>query len=241
MAESFIQDNLQELNTLLYKLKCTFEIICVVDGGADNTLNKAKDAAKKIHLVKVYSYINNRGKGYAVRYGMKKAQGEIIGFVDAGNDLQYKDLLKLFEIMNKNKADIIIGSKRHSDSTVIYPAIRKIYSFGYQFYVKNLFGLKVNDTQVGMKLFKGRIIKKILPLLTIDGFAFDIEALATASEFYNAKIIEAPIHVNLEQNFSTTKIKGGLLKSSIEVFLDTLRILYKLRISGFYKNKLPKK
>ncbi len=239
-AQDFIYDNLIELRNILKKSKKSFEIICIVDGGYDNTLAIAKGVSSKFKEVKVFGYEANRGKGYAVRYGMKKAKGTIIGFVDAGRDLIYEDILQFFRIMEKEKVDIVIGSKRHTDSVVNYPSFRKMYSFGYQFYVKNLFGLQVNDTQAGMKIFKKNILEKIIPSLCVDGFAFDIEILSIAQKLLKAKIVEAPIHVNLDETSSTIKIKGGFLINSLKVFLDTLGIYYRLQISGSYKSKINK-
>lgn len=237
-AEKYIYENLLELHKMLVKSKKTFEIICVVDGASDKSEENARKAAKKYIEIKVYSYKINYGKGYAVRYGMKKAKGRVIGFIDAGWDLDYEDILRFLDIMKKQKADIVIGSKRHPESIVHYPNFRKIFSLGYQFYVKSLFGLSVNDTQVGMKIFKKKIIDQVLPTLKIDGFAFDIEILSISQKLLNAKIVEAPIRVILDENFSTIKIKGGFLINSIKVFWDTLSIFYGLRIKKVYNKQI---
>jgi glycosyltransferase involved in cell wall biosynthesis len=234
-AQKFIYDNLIELCQILKKLNKSFEVICVVDGATDTTSIEAKKAAITLSQIKIFEYIKNRGKGYAVRYGMNKCQGNIIGFVDAGRDISYKDVMEFFKIMKNENSDIVVGSKRHSRSVVNYTKFRKLFSLGYQFYVKNLFGLSVRDTQVGMKIFKKELINKILPLMRVDGFAFDIEMLAVSQKLLNAKITEAPIHVNLEESNSTIKIKGGFLKNSLKVFSDTLGIYYRLNISGYYK------
>lgn len=239
-AEKFIYQNLIDIYKLLNELGKRLEIICIVDGATDKTKENARKAAKGRKEIMVFSYEKNHGKGYAVRYGMKKARGEIIGFVDAGGDLLYEDLLKLLELVDNGNEDIVIGSKRHLESKVNYSNFRKYFSFGYQFYVKNLFGLSVDDTQVGMKIFKGKIVKKILSALTIDGFAFDIEILSVASKLLGVNIIEAPIHVNLDENDSTIKIKGGFLINSLKVFWDTLKIFYRLNISGYYRKVIQK-
>ena len=75
------------------------------------------------------------------------------------------------------KADIIVGSKRHQASLVNYPFLRKGMSFGYQMLVRILFGLKIRDSQLGMKIFRRDVLNKILPKLVVKGYAFDIEIL----------------------------------------------------------------
>lgn len=236
-SQDFIYDNLIEICKILDKLYKKYEVICVVDGATDNTLIQVNRIAKQSEKVKVLNYKNNRGKGYAVRYGMEKASGELIGFIDAGRDLDYGDIRGLLKLFKSRNADIVVGSKRHPDSVVNSSFLRKIYSYGYQFYVKCFFGLDVSDTQAGMKVFKNNIIKKILPVLLTDGFAFDVEILSIAHKIHNAKIVEAPIHANLAENTSTIKIKGGFLCNSLKVFWDTLKIYYRLNVSGIYKKR----
>jgi len=166
---------------------------------------------------------------------MKKAKGEIIGFVDAGLDLDYKSILDFLDLMREGRLDCVIGSKRHPKSIVNYPYIRKVFSWGYQFYVKILFGLPINDTQVGMKIFRRQVILKLLPILTIDGFAFDIEVLLLANKLLKARIVEAPIRVNLDQRDSTIKIMGiKFIKDLVKVFWDTLKIYYRFTLGRYH-------
>src|SRR3989344_9245034 len=61
-----------------------FEVICVVDGQVDKTLQEAQRVSSD--KLKVVAYKNNKGKGYAVRYGMSKTKGDLVSFLDAGMD-----------------------------------------------------------------------------------------------------------------------------------------------------------
>lgn len=236
-----IYENLRKLHSILTKSGKSFEIICVVDGATDDTYINAKNAEGKFDKICILRYRKNRGKGYAVRFGMAKAKGLVVGFIDAGKDLHYEDVLKFFKIMKTENADIVVGSKRHPQSHVNYSQFRKIFSSGYQLYVKNLFELEINDTQAGMKIFRSSLITKILPVACVDGFAFDIEMLSIADKLYGAKIVEAPIHVNIASGTSTITIKGGFIINSLRVFWDTLKIYYKLNISDYYKRKTKNK
>ena len=100
-AEKFIFNNLCELHKILEKYKIKFEIICVIDGLEDKTLVQAQKAGKNYKEIKIYAYKNNMGKGYALRYGFSRASGNVIGFIDAGHDLRYEDILTFFEIMKE--------------------------------------------------------------------------------------------------------------------------------------------
>src|SRR3989344_4652916 len=138
-----------------------YEIICVVDGSLDGTEEEAKRVISS-HL-RVYSYKKNLGKGYAVRYGMGKAKGDLISFLDAGMDISPKGIMMLMAHMEWYNADIIVGSKRHPVSQVNYPLLRHILSIGYHAIVRVLFGLHLKDAQSGIKLFKRRVVETILP------------------------------------------------------------------------------
>ena len=211
----------------------SFEIICVVDGFEDNTF---KNASKiKSNKIKIVGYPQNKGKGYAVRFGMIRAKGDLISFLDAGMDISPKGLMMLMAHMDWYGADIIVGSKRHPVSRVNYPILRHILSLGYHTGVKLLFGLPLTDTQSGIKIFKREVLEKVLPRLLVKKYAMDIEMLAVAKHIGFRRIYEAPIEVNF--NKRTSKIKWD---TSLHMFLDTLGIFYRLKIRGYYNDNKKK-
>ncbi|OGM15594.1 hypothetical protein A2V56_00190 [Candidatus Woesebacteria bacterium RBG_19FT_COMBO_42_9] len=229
-AEEFIVPSLVKIENVMRGLAESYELICVVDGGVDKTYALAANLAKKSRTIKVAGYSQNRGKGYAVRYGMKLAKGEILGFIDAGLEIDPKSLKNLIEIQKKENADIVVGSKRHPDSIVQYPVLRQIISDVYYYLVKLLFNPKLSDTQAGIKIFKRGVIKKILPGLHIDGFAFDIEMLTQAKNSGFNEIYEAPINVSMvnSEKSSTIDSWSKLLLASLRMFYDTVGLFFRL-------------
>ncbi|MEK6808086.1 MAG: glycosyltransferase, partial [Nanoarchaeota archaeon] len=85
--EKTIAGDLKRIKLVLDQLRYPNELICVVDGKADNTFTKASQFAKNFSNVKVIGYDTNKGKGYAIRFGMAESRGDIVGFIDAGMDL----------------------------------------------------------------------------------------------------------------------------------------------------------
>ena len=75
--EKTIQKDLRRIKLVLDKLRYKSELICVVDGIIDKTFEKAKKITKKYRGIKVVGYDVNRGKGYAVRFGMAKSKGDL--------------------------------------------------------------------------------------------------------------------------------------------------------------------
>ena len=105
--EKTIRKELIKIYNILKKTPYNFEIIGVVDGTSlDNSFAEASSLRK--HRIKIYGYENNYGKGFAVRYGMQKSQGDVISFIDSGGDINPQGLIMLLEHMKWYQADIIV-------------------------------------------------------------------------------------------------------------------------------------
>lgn len=207
-----------------------YEIICVVDGMLDRTLEEAEKV--KSTKIKVVGYQQNKGKGYAVRFGMARAKGELISFLDAGMEISPMGIMMLTAHMKWYNADIIVGSKRHPVSRVNYPPLRHILSIGYHLGVKILFGLPITDTQSGIKIFKREVLEKVLPRLLVKKYAMDVEMLAVARYLGFTRIYEAPIEVMFDKKTSSISWKVVL-----RMYWDTLAIFYRLRILHYYDDR----
>ena len=225
--EKNIYKTVKEILQAHNKLDYDYEVIVVVDGSPDKTAQEAKRI--KSRRVRVFEYHPNRGKGYALRYGTDKAKGEIITFVDAGGDFspkQFDRCVKLLEIFN---ADFVIGSKRHPASQVNYPWARRIYSWCYHLMVKLLFGIKVTDTQTGLKFLRRNVAKDVMPRVLVKSYAFDLEMLVIAKQLGYTRIFEAPVELAFNQSGS-----GINIKTIWRMFVDTLAIFYRARIQNYY-------
>ena len=146
--------------------------------------------------------------------------------MDSDLDLSPLHLRGFTKTLIENDADIVIGSKLHKDSRVDYPAIRKVFSYGYYAMLKILFRLNTKDTQTGIKLYKADVIKPIIKDIMTKGYAFDIEILATAAK-EKRKIMEMPVEVIYTRTLqgSGSRIR---IKDIIRMFSDTLHIKKKL-------------
>lgn len=204
-----------------------FELILVDDGSMDNTKEEVKKIKDK--RVKFSSYELNKGKGAALKYGFEQSKGEFVSFMDADLDINPESLNNFFHYMEFYNADIIIGSKRHPESKVQYPLIRRILSRLYQLFILILFRLNVTDTQSGLKLLKYNCAKELMKKVTVKKYAFDLELLVYAKK-KGYKVVEAPITLNYK--FSGSGIN---LKAIKGIFLDTLGIAYRDYILKYYK------
>ena len=227
-AKTIVKD-LRRINSVLNQLRYPFEIIVIVDGKTDQTYKKAK--ALTSPQLKVFQLKQHRGKGYTVRKGMTKAKGDYIAFIDAGMEIDPNGLSMLLEHLEWYSADIIVGSKRHLASKVNYPWDRKLLSWGYYLLVRLLFGVKIKDTQPGIKIFKRKVLEKILPKLVVKQYAFDIEMLSVAHRLGFNKIYEAPI--KLKYKFGSVT-NAATLNTIWHMLYDTLAVFYRLKILKYY-------
>jgi glycosyltransferase involved in cell wall biosynthesis len=230
--EKTIKEDIENIYDVMSRTRWPFELIVVDDGSPDNTYKEAKKL--ETDDIRVVGYKNNKGKGYAVRYGMARAVGDIISFIDAGRDIDANDISMLLEHMQWYDADIVVGSKRHLVSKVDYPFIRKVYSWVYYTLVRILFGLKIRDTQTGLKAYKREVLETVMPRLLVKQFAFDIELLAVARRLGYARIYEAPVRIKMDTSKSNFSGRVIFDKKIRKMVLNTLAVFYRLHILSYY-------
>lgn len=202
------------------------EIIIVLNGCRDNTLGVVKEyQAKAPSIIKYINIKEKIGKGGGVREGFRQATGDIIGFVDADGSTSPEEFRHL--IKEIDSVDGVIASRWKRESVVQNRTwLRKIISLGFVLLVKIVFWLPFSDTQCGAKIFKNHLIKKILPFLTVNNMAFDVEILYLARR-YGFKIKEIPT-VWIDQ--SSSAFLGSPLKiisSSLEMFSTLVTLRFK--------------
>ena len=230
--EKTVVKNVQQIQKILDTIRYDYEILVVIDGLVDRSHQLLKNA--KIPKTKLIFFHNNQGKAYAIRTGMEKAKGDYIMFMDSGMEIDPNGISMLLEHMEWYNADIIVGSKRHPASHVQYSKQRKILSYGYYYLVKLLFGIKVSDTQAGIKIFKKNVLKKILPLLVEKKFTGDLEILVAAKTNGFNRIFDAPIKLNYGIGGITS---AATISAIYGIFVDTLAIWYRTYILRWYTDR----
>lgn len=235
--EKTIEKDILRVKYVMDQLRYRYEMIVVVDGMTDKTYQNARKVRSS--KVRVIGYENNWGKGHAVKFGMWRARGDIVAFIDSGMDINPNGISMLLEHFEWYNADIIVGSKLHPVSKVDYPLQRKILSWGYRLLVKMLFGLSIKDTQVGMKFFKKKVLEKMLPRLLVKKYAFDVEMLVVARHLGFRRIYEAPVELDFKGK--STIVEKGFWSTIFNMFWDTLAVFYRLRILKYYNSKNRKK
>lgn len=234
--ERTIFKDITNLKKSLDDLRQPYEIIVVIDGVLDKTYQQLKKIKTK--KLRIFKFDQNQGKGSAIKFGVENAKGDIIGFIDAGMDIDPTGIAMLINHMQWYDADIIVGSKLHPVSQVNYPTERKILSWGYRTFTRILFGFKIRDTQAGIKFYRRRVARDVFPRLLVKKFAFDVEILALSYALGYTRIYEAPIKLKFRGVNSITS--KNLWKIIFLMMWDTAAIFYRVRIIKFYKKSNKK-
>jgi len=226
--EGHIISSLEETMKTFDNFKCDYEIIVVDNGSKDNTYLAAQEFAKKYSDRRIIVKRDrvNYGKGRALTKGFRYAQGDYIIFIDADMDLHPGQIDAFFDIMQLTESDVVIGSKRHPNSQLFnYPWGRRIMSSVYFFLVKLIFGLPINDTQTGLKLFKYEVLQKVFQEFVCREFAFDLELLVNIHRL-GYKIEEAPVSIKSQREYN--RIGLGIV---IKMCIDTGAIYYRCLVN----------
>ncbi|HVE47620.1 MAG TPA: glycosyltransferase [Acidimicrobiales bacterium] len=218
--------NIDRLVEVLSSSGSSFEIVAVSDGCTDGSEHSLEGVDEE--LVRCVGLARNRGKGQALRVGLAMGRGRYLGFIDADGDLDPTLLLPLLELVQIQVPDVVLGSKRHPESAVDYPGLRRLYSWGYQLIIRVLFHLDVKDTQTGLKLVRREVLAEALPRMVEKRFAFDLELFVVARRLGWTQFVEAPVAI--KERFSSTIS----IRTVWPMLVDTLAIFYRLRILGFY-------
>lgn len=224
-----IAANIGKLTDALDQLDTDYEVIVVSDGSTDDTYKQALGVAGP--RVRVFGYLPNMGKGFALRYGFERSTGDPVTFIDADMELHPKEIGIFVKLMDIYGCDVVVGSKRHPQSELSYPAFRRFQSWVYQVLIGILFKLRLSDTQTGLKLFRREVLDAVLPYMLVNRWAYDLELFVLAREKGYQRFIEAPVVVDYQ--FSTTT---GIM-AVFQVLRDTFRVYWRLKVRHGYEQQ----
>jgi dolichyl-phosphate beta-glucosyltransferase len=240
-AAGFIESSLSQLLAWKNSLDYHTQIILVNDGSTDNTVERInqflsinRKEQKEIELI---SYKSNRGKGFAIRKGIAHSLGQYIIFTDADIPFGLHICEKFLHYLSFKEFDLVIGDRRLHESMYSkeIPPGRRLGSSIYTFLTGRFIVGGFFDTQCGIKGFSSKSINKILPILTIDGFAMDVEIIYLSLK-QNFDIKRLPVILESKGDSSVNVLKHGP-KMVIDIFIIiTNQYLGKYRLQKLHQS-----
>jgi glycosyltransferase involved in cell wall biosynthesis len=198
------------------------QVVVIDDGSSDNTY----EVARKTDAT-VLRHIMNSGAGAATRTGLRYAEQHMKDLayavtIDADGQHATEDIQKLISYAEDHNSEMLVGNRLHAANKKNIPLHRSLGNRGLGFVGFVLFGIRVEDTQSGLRLYRADIIPLISDY-TIDRYGFCTEMLWLANR-NGVDVQEVPITVKYSKE---TLHKGQSNWGAI----DLIRDLIWLRIS----------
>lgn len=224
VSDNIFQSILQAKEAL-QRFTPDYEIVVVDDGSWDHTA--AVIASMKDDRVKLIRNSVNHGKGFSVIKGVEHATGDYVIMCDADAEIGSRELERYLSQLRD--CDMVISSKRAPLSSYDAPFTRKFLSAGFNKLVWIMTGLRMSDTQTGLKAFRRKPLNSIIRLVLVKRYAFDTELLVLA-KLLKLRVAEAPVVVVQRMGF-----RAG---DALRMFVDLCGISYRLRITRWYQKNL---
>ena len=208
-GDSFIADSLARVRAFFDGVGIDAEIIVVDDGSTDRTpeilADRRGEGFETVHLPE------NRGKFAALKAGMARARGACRVFTDADLPYDLEAIPVMAELLANQGFHVVVGDRTLAESElgVDQPSVRQLSTRVFSFSVRILVTGELFDTQVGLKAFRGDVASALVPLITDDGFAGDVELLYVALK-YNLAIRRIPVRL-LRTGSTTVSVVGHSL------------------------------
>jgi dolichyl-phosphate beta-glucosyltransferase len=174
--QRYLREHMPEINA---------QIVVVNDGSTDST----KDIVQSLDYVTYVGYEQNKGKGYALRYAMKRIQSDYVYLCDADLSVSIDQLITFWNA--RERASCIIGTRQSAESTVTVSWYRKYLGILGNALINMLLKLDLKDTQCGFKLLDMQAQRIFCTHIT-DRWGFDFDFLLRLKR-NNATIYEVPV------------------------------------------------
>ena len=218
-----IIDVIKKVHQIKYNHELTdIELVLVDDCSTDGTSELLEKNKKELNYIFI-SLNQNKGKGFAVREGIKHSSGELITIQDADLELIPEDIPTMVSTMLDLKVDFINGSRYMTG------IIRPLYSYRRYFFNKMftkfasiLINVRLTDLACGYKLFTRSLFEQIK--LEENRFGFEAELLIKVARIKKTLIAEVPVH------YFPREIKDGKKIRNI----DGVKILWTILKYGLF-------
>lgn len=227
-----IERTLRETCAYFHARPTSTEILVVSDGSRDNTsavvqtfIQTGEQSPSPVR-VRLLSYDANRGKGYAVRFGVLRAEGDRVLFMDADLATPIAEIEKLEAALHPSSGvEIAIGSRPLRDSQLLVrqPWYREWAGRGFNKAVQLAATPGIADTQCGFKLFTRRAVREIFSRCVLDGFSFDVEALFLARRL-GFRVAEVPVRWAHQEGAAAFPNARAYLRHGLKMVGDLVRI-----------------
>lgn len=183
--------------------------LILVDDGSNDESKTLFSQFQQTDQIRILHHKMNRGYGAAIKTGLAACETTYAITLDADGQHSLDDVDKLYRILKAKDADMVVGSRKKSDSGSGY---RRLGKWIIRNLARVLMTVPVHDLNSGMKIYRTELAKNYIHLAP-DTMSFsDIFTLI----FINNK------HLVLEEPIQILERKTGKSKIGIETAFQTV-------------------
>ena len=204
-----------------------WELVVADDGSRDGTAAAAEAFAATTAGVRVVRLPHNRGKGGAVRAGVRAAAGDVVLFCDADLGIPAEFAEAALRTIDAG-ADVATGERSLRRYASEERSVTRLLAGAAVQISRRALGLTyVRDSQCGFKAFRREAAGEIFRRAVIDSFAFDIEVLFLARRLgYRVRPFPVQMSFRAGSTFDVRKHLPRFLKDILRVRWNSLRGVY---------------
>lgn len=164
--EGCIASTVEHLHVELRLHSVPHEIIVVDDGSTDATWERLQDACNRVPTLRPIENTGAHGFGRAIICGLDHVQGDAVVIMMADESDDSRDVVRYWELLNQGW-DAVFGSRFVKGGGVIdYPWVKMRVNRLANFFIRILFGIRLNDTTNAFKAYRSTVIEGCRPLLS---------------------------------------------------------------------------
>jgi len=200
--EDNVAETHRKIHEVIDNLNIPWELIFVNDGSIDNTLSVVQEVAEKDPVLKIVSYVPNRGRGYALRQGFASAIGEYILSIDFDLSYDADHLVRMYQYLKEHpEADVVLGSAYMEGGEVIgVPKFRLFISKLGNLLLRLAFPWHLHTITCVLRGYKKEVLKSLA--LVADGKEIHLEILSKVLDL-GYKVAEIPATLTARQKGSS--------------------------------------
>ena len=211
-------ENIEKMIHKVFSLEKTFDLLIIDDGSPDGTAAVVKRLQKDFpDRLFIEERSGKLGLGTAYIHGFHWCIDRDYDFIfemDCDFSHNPEDLIVLYNSIQKNNADLVIGSRYIKGVNVVnWPMGRILMSYYASAYVRIITGMPIRDTTAGFKCYRKKVLETIgIDEIQFKGYAFQIE-MKFRTWKKGFKVMEEPI-IFTDRQEGTSKMSGGIFKEA---------------------------